>query len=357
MTTDEKTTVIAAQAENNTDSKPEKDSFGGSAAKQWFDRYASQVMILTAEIVLIVFFSFMSPYFFTLENFSGLILDGSVYVLLALGLVFVIATGGIDLTPGFGIAFTSVCMAWVIVHVPGSTPVKIILGILVGILSGTLLGCVNGFLVAYLRMQPMIATLAMMLVAWGSALVITGTSAIVLSDYPQIGWLGKEQTVLWHGESGPVGFTNAVYLMIPAVIVAHILLNKTLIGRYALAIGSNEEATKLSGVNVRAWKFRVYALGGTFTGLAGVLMASKLGSGKPDVGQSYEMYAIAAAVLGGASLQGGRADAVGAAIGAIVIATIRNGCVIMGVPEELQKILLGIVVLAAVYLDVRRGDN
>lgn len=316
--------------------------------KPWFDQHAPQVLVVAAEIILVVIFSFMSPYFLTLPNISGLLLDGSVYVLLSLGLVFVIATAGIDLTPGFGIAFTSVCLALVMTKVPGPQWVAITCGILAAILAGALLGACNGFLVSFLRMQPMIATLSMMLVAWGAALVLTGTSAVPLSQFDALLWLGNGQTF---------GITNAMFLVIPAVIIAHILLNKTLIGRYALAIGSNEEATKLSGVNVRKWKFKVYVLGGIFTALAGILMASKLGSGKPDVGQSYEMYAIAAAVLGGASLQGGRANAFGAAVGAILIATIRNGSVIMGVPEEWQKIVLGAVVLAAVYLDVRRGDN
>ncbi|MDO5747867.1 MAG: ABC transporter permease [Actinomycetaceae bacterium] len=325
-----------------------KAAKGESAYKRWFDAHAPQVLVVAAELALIIVFSLMSPYFLTVANLSGLLLDGAVYVLLALGLVFVIATAGIDLTPGFGIAFTSVCLALTMTNMPGPQWLAIIVGIAAGIASGALLGACNGFLVSFLRMQPMVATLSMMLVAWGTALVLTGTSAVPLSDFKPFLWLGNGRTL---------GITNAFFLVIPAIIVAHILLNKTLIGRYALAIGSNEEATKLSGVNVRKWKFRVYVLGGIFTGLAGILMASKLGSGKPDVGQAYEMYAIAAAVLGGASLQGGRANAFGAAIGALLIATIRNGSVIMGVPEEWQKIVLGAVVLAAVYLDVRRGDN
>lgn len=313
--------------------------------KVFFENHAPQVLVVLAEIILLAVFSCTSPYFLSLANMSGLLLDASVYILLALGLVFVIATAGIDLTPGFGIAFTSVCVALVMVNAPGPKWAAITLGCLAGVAAGLMLGIANGFLVAYLKMQPMIATLAMMLVAWGAALVLTNTKSIPLNEFPEFLWLGVGRTA---------GITNAVFLVVPAVIVAHILLNHTLIGRYALAIGSNEEATKLSGVNVRRWKFAVYVLGAVFTGLAGILMASKLGSGKPDVGQSYEMYAIAAAVLGGASLQGGKANAFGAAMGAIVIATIRNGSVIMKVPEEWQKIVLGIVVLAAVYLDVRR---
>ncbi|MDO4900573.1 ABC transporter permease [Actinomyces sp.] len=314
----------------------------------FFQRHSSQVLVVVSELILIIVFTIASPYFLQVSNFSALLLDASVYVLLALGLTFVIATGGIDLTPGFGIAFTGVCLAvvmkWAAAQGMG-TPVVIGLGVLAGLLAGAAMGSINGLLVAYLRMQPMIATLAMMLVAWGMAMVISGTSAIPLSEFGAFLTLGQGKTL---------GITNAVFLIAVAATIAWYLLNRTLIGRYALAIGSNEEATRLSGVNVRRWKFYVYALGGTFTGMAGVLMASRLASGKPDVGQSYEMYAIAAAVLGGASLLGGRASVVGSVVGAIVIATIRNGAVLMSIPDQWQKVLLGIVVLAAVYLDTRR---
>ncbi|WP_461171299.1 ABC transporter permease [Trueperella pyogenes] len=322
-----------------------------SVTMLYFRRHASQVLVLVSEIILIVGFSLASPYFFQINNFSALLLDASVYILLALGLTFVIATGGIDLTPGFGIAFTGVCLAvamkW---SLSAGLPVWvcILIGVIVGIASGAVLGAANGVMVAYLNMQPMIATLAMMLVAWGLAMVLSGTSAIPLTEFGTFLKLGQGRTL---------GLTNAVYLILIAALAAAFLLNRTLIGRYALAMGSNEEATRLSGVNVPRWKFRVYMLAGSFTGLAGVLMASRLASGKPDVGQSYEMYAIAAAVLGGASLRGGKASVFGSVIGAILIATIRNGAVLMGIPDQWQKVLLGVVVLAAVYLDTRRCDQ
>ncbi len=317
----------------------------------FYRRHSSQVLVVVSELVLILAFSFASPYFFQLANFSALLLDASVYVLLALGLTFVIATGGIDLTPGFGIAFTGVCLAVVMTWAGDHglpTWAVIALGALAGVVAGAALGAANGIAVAYLNMQPMIATLAMMLVAWGLALVISGTSAIPLSQFGAFLELGQGNT--W-------GITNAVFLFVAAALVAAFLLNRTLIGRYALAMGSNEEAARLSGVNVDAWKFRVYVLGGIFTGLAGILMASRLASGKPDVGQSYEMYAIAAAVLGGASLRGGKASVFGSVVGAILIATIRNGAVLMHIPDQWQKVLLGVIVLAAVYLDTRRREH
>ncbi len=316
--------------------------------QRMYERHPAQVLILVSELVLIAIFSLLSPYFLDLGNISVLLLDASVYILLALGLTFVIATGGIDLTPGFGMAFTGVMAALVMTKVGGPMWLAMVAGVIAGVLAGLALGAVNGFLVAKLNMQPMVATLAMMLVAWGAALSITGTSSIPLNDYRAFLELGNGKTF---------GLTNAIYLCIVAAIFAHFLLKHTLIGRYALAMGSNEEATRLSGVNVQRWKWRVYALAGVFTGLAGVLMASRLASGKPDVGQSYEMYAIAAAVLGGASLRGGKASVFGSVVGAILIATIRNGAVHMGVSDQNQKILLGVVVLIAVYLDVRRPNK
>lgn len=318
---------------------------GGGPLRRLYAKHPAQVLIVASELVLVAVFAVASPYFLDLGNTSALLLDASVYILLALGLTFVIATGGIDLTPGFGMAFTGVIAALTMTKVGGPIWLAIAAGVLAGILAGLVLGVVNGFLVAKLNMQPMVATLAMMLVAWGAALSITGTSSIPLNDFVPFLALGNGKTF---------GLTNAIYLCILAAILAHFLLKHTLIGRYALAMGSNEEATELSGVNVQRWKWRVYALAGTFTGLAGVLMASRLASGKPDVGQSYEMYAIAAAVLGGASLRGGNASVFGSVVGAILIATIRNGAVHLGMSDQNQKIVLGIIVLIAVFVDVRR---
>lgn len=319
--------------------------------KTWqyfFQSHSAQLLAAVTLLGLWIILAIMSPYFFTLGNFNALLQDASVYILLALGLTFVIATGGIDLTAGFGLAFTGVVLAMVMrAMVDNGLPTwsAVLAGIVTGILAGALLGAANGFLISYLKLQPMIATLAMMLVVWGLALVLSRASAIPLSDVPGFLAIGLGQTF---------GITNSLFLVLLVSVVAYFLLNRTLIGRYAIAMGSNEDATSLSGVNVKKWKYRVYVLGGTFTGIAGVLMASRLASGKPDVGQSYEMYAIAAAVIGGASLRGGKASVVGSVIGAILIATIRDGAVLLGVADQWQKVILGAVIIVAVYLDVRR---
>ncbi|MEO7586396.1 MAG: ABC transporter permease [Arachnia sp.] len=316
------------------------------------DRYKAfiqQGMVVLVLIMLVVFFSVMNSNFANWGNISSLLLASVVTGIQALGLSFVIATGGIDLTPGFGMAATSVFAALLIAQT-GGLGLPIWIGILGALFAGALLGAINGFLVSYVRMQPMIATLAMMMVAWGTALVLADGKTISLRSVK-----GYDQIAI--GELIP-GIPNAVLILIGLAIVAGILMNKTAVGRYSLAIGSNEEATRISGVNTRRWKMLAYIIGGTFTGISGILMSSRLSAAQPTLGQGYEMYAIAAAVIGGTSLRGGRASIFGAVIGAVTIQTIFNGLTVMGVQDQWQKVVLGAVVLLAVFVDiVRRGGK
>ena len=196
----------------------------------------------------------------------------------------------------------------------------------------------------------MIATLAMMLVCWGTALVIADGRTISLRSVE-----GYSKIAV--GELIPQ-VPNGVLILIILAVVAGVVMNKTVVGRYALAIGSNEEATRISGVNTRRWKVLAYVICGLFTGISGILMSSRLSAAQPTLGQGYEMYAIAAAVIGGTSLRGGRASIFGAVIGAVTIQTIFNGLTVMGVQDQWQKVVLGLVVLLAVFVDiVRRGGK
>ena len=323
------------------------------ASERWVipERYKvfiQQGMVLLVVVLLAVFFTIMKPNFATWSNISSLLLASVVTGVQAIGLSFVIATGGIDLTPGLGMAATSVFAAILIADSGLGLPIWV--GILGALAAGALLGLINGSLVAYVKMQPMIATLAMMMVCWGTALVLADGRTVSLRSVQ-----GYDQIAM--GRMIP-GVPNAVSILVILAIIAGIVMNKTVVGRYALAIGSNKEATRISGINTPRWEVLAYVICGIFTGISGILMSSRLAAAQPTLGQGYEMYAIAAAVIGGTSLRGGRASVFGAVIGAVTIQTIFNGLTVMGVQDQWQKVVLGAVVLLAVFVDImRRGGK
>lgn len=305
-----------------------------------------QVLAFAGLVVIFAFFSLASPYFLDWNNVKGILLATAVTGIMALGATFVIATGGIDLSVGTGMTLCSVMTGVFLANL--GLPLAV--GVLGGLAIGALIGLLNGLNVSYLRLPPFIATLAMMMVAQGLALVISGTKPIYFTS---VG--GFDQ--LAAGELIP-GLPNAVLIFFVAAAVAAVVLSKTLTGRYALSIGSNEEATAISGVDVRRWKVVIYVVAGLFTGLAGVVMASRLNSAQPGLGLGYELEAIAAVVIGGTSLRGGKATILGTVIGALIMATLTNGLRIMSIPQEWQKVAVGIVIVLAVYADtLRRGKD
>jgi ribose transport system permease protein len=305
-----------------------------------------QVLAFAGLVVIFAFFSFASPYFLDWANVKGILLATAVTGIMALGATFVIATGGIDLSVGTGMTLCSVMTGVFLANLG----LPLVVGVLGGLAIGALIGLLNGLNVSYLRLPPFIATLAMMMVAQGLSLVISGTKPIYFSE---VG--GFDQ--LAAGELVP-GLPNAVLIFFVAAVIAGVTLSKTLTGRYALSIGSNEEATAISGVDVRRWKVVIYTVAGLFTGLAGVVMASRLNSAQPGLGLGYELEAIAAVVIGGTSLRGGKATILGTVIGALIMATLTNGLRIMSIPQEWQKVAVGIVIVLAVYADMlRRGKE
>ncbi|WP_277207973.1 ABC transporter permease [Isoptericola croceus] len=312
-------------------------------------RYRAQLQQLLAFaglVAIFAFFSIASPYFFEWPNIKGILLASSVVGIMALGATFVIATGGIDLSVGTGMTLCAVMTGVFLTNL--GLPFAV--GILGGLGTGALLGLVNGVNVAYLRLPPFIATLATMMVAQGLSLIVSGAAPIYFTGVP-----GFEQVAL--GELVP-GLPNAVLIFFVAAVVAGVLLSRTLLGRYALSIGSNEEATAISGIDVRRWKVMIYTVAGLFTGLAGIVMASRLNSAQPGLGLGYELEAIAAVVIGGTSLRGGRGTILGTVIGALIMATLTNGLRIMSIPQEWQKVAVGIVIVLAVYADIlRRGKD
>jgi ribose transport system permease protein len=218
-------------------------------------------------------------------------------------------------------------------------------GVIAGILAGALCGFVNGISIAKLKVPPFIATLGMMMITKGLNLILSGVKPVYFVDTPSFAKIAM-LTVL--------GIPMGVLIFFLVALFASFILSKTILGRYTFAIGSNEEAARLSGINTDAWKIAIYAIGGAFAGIAGIVMASRLQSAQPALGPGYELDAIAAAVIGGTSLSGGEGGILGTVIGAFIITVLTNGLRILSVPQEWQMVVTGLIVIGAVYLDIVR---
>ncbi|MBN7794293.1 ABC transporter permease [Microbacterium esteraromaticum] len=329
------TTVVQQAVTENTD----KRDIAGALKRQ-----LQQSLAFGTLIVLVIFFSIASPAFFTVSNLTTVLLSTAVIAILALGTTFVIITGGIDLSLGTGMALSAVMTGVFITN--WGMPIWV--GVLGGIATGVLMGLVNGVNITILRLPPFIATLAMMMIAGGLALVISNVRPIYFSTS------APEFKRIALGTLIP-GIPNAVLITLVLAVVAALVLSKTLLGRYTFAIGSNEEATRLSGVNTRRWTIFVYMFAGAFVGVAGVVIASRLDSAQPQIGMGYELQAIAAVIIGGTSLLGGRGSIVGTVIGALIMSVLVNGLRIMSIQTEWQNVVVGVVVLLAVFFDSLRN--
>jgi ribose transport system permease protein len=308
----------------------------GAGALSFLRAQLQQSLAFATLVVLLVFFSFAS------NNISSILLSTAVIGILALGTTFVIITGGIDLSIGTGMTLAAVMTGIFLVNLQ----LPFVVGVLGGIATGALMGVINGVNIAILKLPPFIATLAMMLIAQGLALVISGVRPIYFS-----GVSGFKNIAL--GTVIP-GLPNAVLILFLLAIVAYLMLSKTLLGRYTFAIGSNEEASRLSGVNTRKWKIIIYTVAGIFTGIAGVVIAARLDSAQPQLGVGYELQAIAAVIIGGTSLLGGRGSIMGTLIGALIMSVLINGLRIMSIQTEWQNVVVGLVILVAVFTDSLR---
>lgn len=307
-------------------------------------------MAFGALILLFIIFSVLSPYFLTGSNISGILIATAVNGILAMGVTFVIITSGIDLSIGTVMTLTTVMMGKVITD--WGMPIPI--GLLGGLATGALAGFINGFLVSKAKLPPFIATLGMLNVAKGLSLVISNVKPIYFDQNPTFNKIAMGSLFNLSGIVPGLVINNAVLILFGAAIVASLILSKTVLGRYTFALGSNEEAARLSGVNVDRWKIAVYMMTGLFSALAGIIMASRINSAQPALGQGYELDAIAAAVIGGTSLSGGEGTILGTIIGAFLISTLSNGLKILSVPPEWQIAVTGAIVVLAVYLDTVR---
>lgn len=316
---------------------PEKGTKQRSGGAIWenLQKY-DHLGVGVALLLLIVLMAIIAPYFWTLSNLVEVTRQVSAIAILAAGGTFVILTAGIDLSVGSALG---VCAMVAIVTANQGMPaiVSIILALLVGIVVGG----INGFFVARFALPAFIVTLAALTYLRGIVYVGTGGTTVIPAEVP----------FAWIGQGSLLGIPYAVLIMLAVYVAGWFLLNRTVFGRHVYAIGGNPEASRLSGLPVRSVIMTTYVIAGLCAGLAGLILAARLESAVPDLGSGYELNAIAAIVLGGTSLMGGRGSLVGTLIGALFIAVLSNGMTLMNVESFYQQIIMGIVILLAVLLD------
>jgi len=293
-------------------------------------------------LVLVVVVSIMNPSFLAPLNILNLLRQVAINALIAFGMTFVILTGGIDLSVGAILALSSTLMAGMMVS--GIDP---ILAILIGCLLGAVLGAINGLLITKGKMAPFIVTLATMTIFRGLTMVYTNGNPIT--------GLGDSYMFQLFGRGYFLGIPVPAITMIVTFGVLWIILHKTPFGRQTYAIGGNEKAAIISGIKVDRVKIMIYSLAGLLAALAGAILTSRLNSASPTAGDSYELDAIAAVVLGGTSLSGGRGWIVGTLIGALIIGTLNNGLNLLGVSSFFQMVVKGGVIILAVLMDRKKA--
>jgi erythritol transport system permease protein len=320
-------------------------------------RIADLLMRLRAVIALvalIVAFAALSPEFLTAANMTILVKHVAINAILAIGMTFVILSGGIDLSVGSLVGLAGMVGGALIskgIVVPGADVVfypHASLAIVAALAVGTAAGGLNGVLVSRFNVAPFIATLGALYVARGAALLLSGGATYPnLTGDPSIGNTG----FTWIGAGTLLGLPVPIWLMAGAAVVAMFVSHRTPFGRQVYAIGGNERAALLAGVRVGRVKIRVYAISGFCAALVGLLIAAQLGAAHPATGETFELNAIAAVVLGGTSLMGGRGSIAGTLVGAFVIGVLADGLVLLGVSEFWQMVVKGLVIVVAVILD------
>ena len=306
-----------------------------------------------ALIVIVIVFSVLSPNYFSISNFLTMANHVAIYGLLSIGMLLVILNGGIDLSVGSALALAGVVAGALMQGVTLSLfgvvlyfPVWAVV-VLTCVLGGCV-GAVNGVLIAYMRVPAFVATLGTLYVARGIALLMTnGLTYNNLSGRPELGNTGFD----WLGFNRIAGVPIGVLVLVVVAVVCHLVLTRTAFGRWLYASGGNERAAELSGVPVKRVKITVYVLSGICAAIAGLVLSSQLTSAGPTAGTTYELTAIAAVVIGGAALTGGRGTVGGTMLGAFVIGFLSDGLVIVGVSAYWQTVFTGAVIVLAVLLN------
>lgn len=289
------------------------------------------------------------PDFLKKTNLIAIVDRIVVIAILAIGMTFVIITGGIDLSVGSLIAVSAVVGTSIMKSMGGvnASADIVFIGFILGILSTMIIGGIGGFIVSFFKVPSFITTLAIMLIGRGLAFMITDGFSIY--QVPQ--------SLIWLGQASSFGLPNTVIFLIILYLIAHFFLSRTRIGRYIYAVGGNEEAARLSGVPVNFIKIFVFLICGFTAGLGGCIQASQLNSGTPNMGIMYELYVIAAVVVGGTTLSGGSGKILGTLIGVFVISVIQNGMNLIGIESYTQQVVLGLVILIAVVIDKSKSHN
>ncbi|MEW5921748.1 MAG: ABC transporter permease [Bacillota bacterium] len=298
-----------------------------------------QLLLILVMLIMVIFLSVASPFFLTWDNFRNVFDHSSLYIILALGMTFVISSGGVDLSVGAVAALSGVCMA-----VAMQNGLGVGTSILIGLAAGGLVGAANGSIISLFKINPFIVTLGFMSLARGLALIITG--GIPIYGFPR--------AFTWWG-SGHIGPLNPPMLLAAFMAaLAALVLNMSRFGYYTLALGGNEEALRRSGVSIHLYKIMVYLLCGVTAALGGLIVTARLNTAEPLAGWMLEMDSIAAVVLGGTSMKGGRGSIAGTLIACLLLGILRNGLVILSIPAYYQQLLIGMIILSAViFAEVR----
>ncbi len=327
---------------NSTQIMKQKSGWFGSL-RFWLKRYVHIAIPGTILILLIVIMSFLAPTFLTTRNLISIARASAIYMMLAVGMTFVITSRGIDLSIGSILGLTSVVMGGLVIDY-GWHPYA---GLMVAIAMGCGLGLFNGVLVTVTRIPPFIATIGMMTAYRGFALV--HSAGKVRYHFPEeITWLGQ-------GMIG--GIPVPVYMALIMAFIAHLIFRNTGFGRYCVAIGGNKEAARRTGIPVKLYETSYYVLMGAICGFAGVVLTGRLDGTQAVLGEGMELHVIAAVIIGGTSLFGGRGSVTTSVLGALVLGVVDNALILLGVPWFWQRVALGFIVVGAVIFNRWREDK
>lgn len=303
--------------------------------KSKLKEYSYTFILLGVLLVVIFIMAIMSPYFFSWKNCRNILNQSAIYLVLSIGMTFVICAGQIDLSVGAIIGFSGVCVGLLLNQ--GVSPIW---AILIQLLIGVIVGIVNGIFVVYGKINSFIVTLGMMTILRGITLILTNSSSVF--------GFGNIITFIGSGKIGPVNMPIILSLVIATV--GGVLLHRTTFGNYCLFIGTNEIALNRSGVNVKKYKIIIFALCGLCASVAGLIITARLNSAEPLAGQGYEMDAIAASILGGTSMQGGKGNIIGTIIACLILNIMKNGLTLLAISSHYQEILTGLILLISVLI-------